>query len=145
MTQPEKQPARTLLEIIEKFEFIGLTVYNGKYEDNVLNIFEELEPVEKKVMLSTLYHMVKMTNTASDLPAFPQKPRKRPMMDEEDTGADPKLDPETIKLRRGLTYMVFGVMFIMVLTATNKLVQMLFEYLSSGKSDKLMQILKMIF
>ena len=139
------QQAKTLLEIIEKFEFIGLTVYNGKYEDNILNIFEELESSEKKIMLSTLYHMVKMTKTSSELPSFPQKPRKRPAMDEDDTGSDTKVDQESIRLRRGLTYMVFGVMFVMLLTATSKLVQMLFDNFANGKSDKLMQILKMIF
>lgn len=49
------EEATTLKESLEKFTYIGLTYYSGKYHDNVLNIFSDLTTEEKKIFLRGVY------------------------------------------------------------------------------------------
>lgn len=73
-----------LLKILDKFEEIGKTKYNGKFEDNALNIFEELSNQEKKILIQQVFmlYLIIFRNERVDIDLDPED-------DEEGSGYSP--------------------------------------------------------
>lgn len=51
----KKQP--TFKESLDKFVHIGNAYYNGKHHDNVMNIFNDLDEVDRMVFLRSVFHI----------------------------------------------------------------------------------------
>lgn len=73
---------KTLKEVLEQFEYVGNTIYNGKFEDNVLNIFSELTDAEKRVMLQSFYHLLCVLTLPPEEQKVPVR-RNRPQLEED--------------------------------------------------------------
>ena len=52
----------TFKDAIAKFIHIGEVYYRGRYNDNVLNIFEELTEEDRKILLRTIYRVYSLVD-----------------------------------------------------------------------------------
>ena len=132
---------KTLKEVLEQFEYVGNTIYNGKFDDNVLNIFSELTDAEKRILLRSVYNLLCILNVPPENQSVPSR-LKKPKLDEE-TGNG--VSEEVGEIKTWLLKFILGTFVIGAVLTLGVVFVMSFAQTVSGKGSDTWKILELLF
>lgn len=114
----------TFKDAITKYMHIGASYYNGHYNDNAINIFNDLPVEDKKALLrglSSIFLMIEEGNIPTSLEETIQQAVRRKMEDRDNqTKILPKVLEEEIEVSKTIhssigVFIVFGLFLVCML------------------------------
>lgn len=132
---------KTLKEVLEQFEYVGNTIYNGKFDDNVLNIFSELSDSEKRILLRSVHNLLCILNIPPENQNVPSR-LKKPKLDEDPGNGTTE---EIGRLKTWLLKFILGTFVIGCVCTLAVVFIMSFNQTMNEQGSDFFKILKLLF
>lgn len=105
------QTTKAFKEALDKFIHIGNCYYNSKHHDNVLNIFNDMEHVDRIALLKGVFHMYSIFEFGiEEHNSIPVKTTPKPEVDALATSVDESINNKALV---ELKFWAFKVTFIL--------------------------------
>lgn len=133
---------KTLKEVLEQFEYVGNTIYNGKFEDNILNIFTELSESEKRVLLRSVYNLLCIMVLPPEEQKVPPRPKKPQLEEESD---EEVYNQELDAFKAWIIKFLFGSLIVGVVCTLMVMVLLSLHKTFNGEGSTFFLVLRLLF
>ena len=133
---------KTLKEVLEQFEYVGNTIYNGKFEDNILNIFTELSESEKRVLLYSVYNLLCIMTLPPEEQKVPARPKKPQIEEESD---EEVYNQELDAFKAWIIKFLFGSLIVGVVCTLMVTVLLSLHKTFNGEGSTFFSVIKLLF
>ncbi len=142
------QTTKAFKEALDRFVHIGNCYYNSKHHDNVLNIFNDMEHIDRIVLLKGMFHMYSIFEFGiEEHNSMPVKTTPKPEVEVLATSVDESINKKALVELKFWTFKVTFILGLVFFFGFIILVFLMSDSVDTGHStlNKVFGILGLLF